>query len=345
MRLQLFQLAGLAPIEVVACIKGDIIGKEGVPIRIHSECFTGDVLRSAKCDCGLQLEKFFRLMEREPVAVLLYVRGHEGRGIGLSAKFDAYRLQEEQHLDTVDSNLRLGFEPDLRSYAGIADVIQSLQIKSVRLFTNNPDKIAAVKSVVPLLHEPLKTKPLVANRDYLRTKEERMEHFATMEDVQLDQDFAEPEAERPWRIEWPRYGDYAGFHVVIVCTSWNKGCANNVVEGCESVLREVKCQVTVVEVPGALDLVAGCRAAGRREPVPHALVALGTYVCGETDSASIQYQATLTALQELNVNSNVPIISGVSLYNSEEDKLKRDSHDLGSTWAKNALQMVSICSA
>merc|ERR1719210_2482397 len=116
----MFELVDPMPIQVIAATKGDVEGKSDVAIRIHSECFTGDVLRSAKCDCGLQLEKFFSVMEQESQAVLLYIKGHEGRGIGLAAKFDAYRLQAEENLDTVDSNLRLGFKPDLRSYEGIA---------------------------------------------------------------------------------------------------------------------------------------------------------------------------------------------------------------------------------
>jgi len=351
MRLQMFQLTDPTPIEVVACIKGEVENKDDVPIRIHSECFTGDVLRSAKCDCGLQLEKFFRVMEREPAAVLLYVRGHEGRGIGLTAKFDAYRLQEEQHLDTVDSNLVLGFEPDLRSYTGIASVIKTLNIKSVKIFTNNPDKIAAVKSVVQVKHEPLKTKPLAANQDYLRTKEERMEHLPTMEDRPMEEELAELDEslpERPRtrsedRIEWPRFGNYAGFGIVIVSTAWNKECSNEVIVGCEAFLQEAKCQVTIVEVPGAMDLVAGCRASVSRDPTPQAVVAIGTYVRGETESSRVQYEATLKGLQELNVTSSVPIISGVVFYNTHDDVLKRNNRALGGTWAKNALQMVSVC--
>jgi GTP cyclohydrolase II len=357
MRLQMFQLEDPTPIEVVACIKGECENKDDVPIRIHSECFTGDVLRSAKCDCGLQLEKFFRIMEREPAAVLLYVRGHEGRGIGLSAKFDAYRLQEEQHLDTVDSNLRLGFEPDLRSYTGIASVIKTLGIKSVRIFTNNPDKIAAVKSVVQIKHEPLKTRALAGNHDYLRTKEERMEHLPTMEDCPMEEQLEElnedaldphPSTTRERvrseeRIEWPRFGNYAGFHILIVNTAWNKECSIEVILGCEAFLLEAKCQVTIMEVPGAMDLVAGCRASVARDPAPQAVVAVGTYVRGETDSSRVQYEATLKGLQELNVTSSVPIISGVVFYNTQEDALKRNSRLLGGTWAKNALQMVSVC--
>eukprot|EP00418_Pyrodinium_bahamense_P066682 CAMPEP_0179087510 /NCGR_PEP_ID=MMETSP0796-20121207/39766_1 /TAXON_ID=73915 /ORGANISM="Pyrodinium bahamense, Strain pbaha01" /LENGTH=673 /DNA_ID=CAMNT_0020785021 /DNA_START=46 /DNA_END=2065 /DNA_ORIENTATION=+ len=334
MRLQMFQITDTIPCEVVAAIKGDIEGKSNVAVRIHSECFTGDILRSAKCDCGLQLEKFFNVMEQEPAAVLLYVRGHEGRGIGLAAKFDAYRLQEEEHLDTVDSNLRLGFEPDLRSYDIIAQILPKLGVRSVRLYTNNKEKIKAVESVLPTKHAPLRTTPLMSNREYLKTKEERMEHLTTMEEEEV--------AQRSVHIEWPRFGDYGGFRVTLVATAWNRECTNQLVRGCETVLLEARCAVSIVEVPGSLDLVAGCRAATGREPFPHAVVALGTYVRGDTDTTQMHYQATVSALQELNVSSAVPVVSGVIFCNTQEDALKRSCPELGGEWAKNALQMISM---
>mmetsp|Transcript_57627 Transcript_57627/g.160576 ORF Transcript_57627/g.160576 Transcript_57627/m.160576 type:complete len:606 (-) Transcript_57627:85-1902(-) len=338
MLLQYFELDdGGLPIQVVAAIKGDVQGQSDVAVRIHSECFTGDVLRSAKCDCGLQLDKFFSVMEQEPMALLLYIKGHEGRGIGLAAKFDAYRLQAEEHLDTVDSNVRLGFAPDLRSYAGIAGIIAKLGIKSVRLFTNNPEKIKAVDEVVPARCEPCRTTPLPGNRGYLRTKEERMEHFTTMEEEPtIVQEVARQ------NIEWPRFGDYAGFNVIVVATAWNKECTGELVAGCEGILSAASCAATIVEVPGALDLVAGCRSAISREPRPHAVVALGTYVRGDTDTSQMHYQATINALQELNVVSTVPIISGVVFANSKEDAIKRSNQALGGEWAKNALQMIGL---
>eukprot|EP00425_Heterocapsa_triquetra_P043218 CAMPEP_0195068804 /NCGR_PEP_ID=MMETSP0448-20130528/13356_1 /TAXON_ID=66468 /ORGANISM="Heterocapsa triquestra, Strain CCMP 448" /LENGTH=595 /DNA_ID=CAMNT_0040100349 /DNA_START=78 /DNA_END=1865 /DNA_ORIENTATION=- len=327
LRLQMFEVDDGLPIQVVAAIKGEIEGAADVAVRIHSECFTGDVLRSAKCDCGLQLDKFFSVMEKEPAAMLLYIKGHEGRGIGLAAKMHAYRLQTEEQLDTVDSNVKLGFKPDLRSYSAIAQIIQKMGVKSVRLFTNNPDKIKAVEGLVPVKYEPLQTVPLAGNKEYLKTKENRMDHMATMTES----------------IEWPAFGDYAGFNVVLVATAWNKECSNQLVEGCENSLQASKCEVSVVEVPGAMDLVAGCRAV-LQDPTrrPHAIVALGTYVRGDTDTSQMQYQGTVAGLQELNVQNAVPIISGVTFCHSQEDAVKRNSAALGATWAKNALQMISI---
>jgi 3,4-dihydroxy 2-butanone 4-phosphate synthase/GTP cyclohydrolase II len=326
LRLQMFELDDGLPIQVVAAIKGEVYGEDSVAVRIHSECFTGDVLRSAKCDCGLQLDKFFSVMEREPCALLLYIKGHEGRGIGLAAKMDAYRLQTEEGLDTVDSNTKLGFKPDLRNYGQIAQIISKMGIKSVRLFTNNPGKIKAVQAVVPVKYEPLQTVPLPGNKDYLRTKEERMDHLSTMTQS----------------IEWPAFGEYSGFRVALVATAWNKECANQLVEGCEALLRASKCEVQIVEVPGAMDLVSGCKAMLTSDRPPNAIVALGTYVRGDTDTSQMQYQATVGGLQELNVSSTVPIVSGVTFCHSQEDAVKKNSSSLGATWARNALQMISI---
>lgn len=131
-RLKVFNFPdGQLDIQVVVAQKGNVQGERDVPVRIHSECFTGDVLRSAKCDCGLQLSRFFSLLDVEDRGVLLYVRGHEGRGIGLEKKLDAYRLQEsDEKLDTLDANVRLGLPVDMRDYAECAQVLQSLGVSA-----------------------------------------------------------------------------------------------------------------------------------------------------------------------------------------------------------------------
>mmetsp|Transcript_29010 Transcript_29010/g.52836 ORF Transcript_29010/g.52836 Transcript_29010/m.52836 type:complete len:632 (+) Transcript_29010:56-1951(+) len=360
MNLQIFEFADPLPIQVVAAIKGDVDGKEDVAVRIHSECFTGDVLRSAKCDCGLQLEKFFTVMESEPCAVLLYVKGHEGRGIGLAAKLHAYRLQSEENLDTVDSNTRLGYKPDLRSYKGIVSIFQTLGIKSVKVYSNNKEKIEAVRQVLPATRAPLKTVALKTNRNYLITKEERMEHMETMvsddegghtqahtirEEDEEEESEATPKApvQTPTApIEWPRFGDYAGFRVALVSTSWNPECARQLVQGCENVLLAAKCSVSVVEVPGALDLVAGCKKVAEGDDRPNVIVALGTYVRGDTETSQMHYQATVNGIQELNVVSTVPVVSGVVFCNTKDDAVRRCTAELGGQWAKNALQMISV---
>merc|ERR1719188_510608 len=112
-------------VEIVAIVKGELQDVEAVPARVHSECFTGDILASKRCDCGQQLHKFLKIMNAEPCGVMLYIRGHEGRGIGLANKIRAYRLQDEG-LDTVDANVHLGLPVDGRTYHDSLAVLNDL---------------------------------------------------------------------------------------------------------------------------------------------------------------------------------------------------------------------------
>ncbi len=162
--------------EYVALVKGDV-GADDVLVRIHSECLTGDVFHSLRCDCGDQLEKALRLIEEEGRGILLYMLGHEGRGIGIINKLKAYRLQEEGK-DTVDANLELGFPPDLRSYGISAQILFDLGVRSIRLMTNNPWKIEELRRYgLKVKRYPLEVEPSEENREYLRVKKEKLGHF------------------------------------------------------------------------------------------------------------------------------------------------------------------------
>ena len=160
----------------VALVKGDILGTDPVLVRVHSECFTGDIFGSLRCDCGPQLHAALSMIEREGAGVLLYMR-QEGRGIGLLNKLRAYRLQDEG-LDTVDANVALGFPPDLRDYGTGAQILMDLGLRRIRLLTNNPKKVIGLGGYgleivdrVPLVIEPNEY-----NERYMRTKELRMGH-------------------------------------------------------------------------------------------------------------------------------------------------------------------------
>ena len=164
-------------LEHLALVKGDVASVESVLVRVHSECFTGDVLASERCDCGHQLHKAMEMIEREGVGAVLYMR-QEGRGIGLENKLHAYRKQEEG-LDTVEANLALGFAPDLRDYGEGAQMLVDLGIRKLRLMTNNPCKIAGLEGYGLEIVErvPIVIAANENDRRYLDTKKEKMGHL------------------------------------------------------------------------------------------------------------------------------------------------------------------------
>lgn len=161
----------------VALVKGDIGDGEDVLVRVHSECLTGDAFHSLRCDCGAQLAEAAKRIQREGRGVLLYVTGHEGRGIGLGAKIKAYALQD-QGADTVEANVALGFAPDLRDYGTGAQILADLGVHSIRLLTNNPKKIVALEGygLTVVGQERITAGVTPQNIEYLRTKNTKMEH-------------------------------------------------------------------------------------------------------------------------------------------------------------------------
>ncbi len=162
----------------VAMVLGDIGDGERVLTRVHSECLTGDVFGSLRCDCGTQLDDALRKVGEDGRGVVLYIRGHEGRAIGLAHKLRAYELQEAGH-DTVEANQALGFPPDPRDYGIGAQILYDLGVRSMRLLTNNPAKRAGLEGYGLSIVErvPLQTEPTDENRRYLQTKREKLGHL------------------------------------------------------------------------------------------------------------------------------------------------------------------------
>ncbi len=180
----------------VALVKGEVRSKSDVLVRVHSECLTGDVFHSLRCDCGEQLESALAMIEREGLGVLLYL-SQEGRGIGLLNKLRAYKLQEEG-LDTVDANLRLGLPADLRDYGIGAQILVDLGLSSIRILTNNPKKISGMSgyglSVTDQL--PIQHLPNPHNEAYLRAKRDRLGHTLHHQGLALDEEMLHEERER-----------------------------------------------------------------------------------------------------------------------------------------------------
>ena len=164
--------------EHVALVTGDINPDEPVLVRVHSECLTGDVFGSARCDCGSQLHAAMRMVRQEGRGIVLYMR-QEGRGIGLMNKLKAYRLQDEEGMDTVEANVHLGFKPDLRDYGIGAQILRDLGVRKMRLLTNNPKKIVGLEGygleVVERL--PIEIPGKSENKEYLKCKRDKMGHM------------------------------------------------------------------------------------------------------------------------------------------------------------------------
>jgi 3,4-dihydroxy 2-butanone 4-phosphate synthase/GTP cyclohydrolase II len=177
----------------VAMVKGEVAGVEDVLVRVHSECLTGDVFHSLRCDCGEQLESALSMIEREGLGVLLYL-AQEGRGIGLLNKLKAYNLQD-QGMDTVDANLELGLPVDLRDYGIGAQILADLGLSSIRILTNNPKKIRglegyglSVSAQIPIEHAPNPE-----NQAYLAAKRDKLGHTLHHQGLALDEQMVHDE--------------------------------------------------------------------------------------------------------------------------------------------------------
>jgi 3,4-dihydroxy 2-butanone 4-phosphate synthase/GTP cyclohydrolase II len=162
----------------IALVKGKVDGEKDVLVRVHSECLTGDVFHSTRCDCGAQVEKALEAIDKEGSGVFLYMLGHEGRGIGLLEKLQAYHLQD-QGFDTVEANIELGFPADARDYGTGAQILRDLGITSMRLLTNNPAKRVGLEGYGLSVSErvPLEIEPGEENLRYLTVKKEKMNHI------------------------------------------------------------------------------------------------------------------------------------------------------------------------
>jgi 3,4-dihydroxy 2-butanone 4-phosphate synthase/GTP cyclohydrolase II len=173
-------------VEHLAFVRGEVAGAENVLVRVHSECLTGDVFGSMRCDCGVQLDLALERVAVEGQGAVVYLRGHEGRGIGLGHKMRAYTLQDEGR-DTVEANVELGFPPDSREYGIGSQILVDLGISTMRLMTNNPQKYGGLDGYGLRIVErvPLHAEPTSENIAYLRTKQDKLGHLLDLEQGEI----------------------------------------------------------------------------------------------------------------------------------------------------------------
>ncbi len=248
--------------EHLALVSGDLTAPDAV-VRLHSECLTGDVLGSLRCDCGAQLDAALEQVARRGGAVV-YLRGHEGRGVGLLAKLAAYALQDLGR-DTVDANLELGLPADAREYGAAAAILHDLGVSEVRLLTNNPAKVEglAAHGVAVVGRTPLRAGESVFNARYLATKRDRMGH-----------DLARPRLAQRTAAEAGMSGagspriavdpvGASGLRVAVVAAQWHEQVMDGLVDGALRALAEAGvAEPLVVRVPGSFELpVAAARLA------------------------------------------------------------------------------------
>jgi len=177
-RIHVFRSQEDPPVEHVVLAMGELRGREKLLVRVHSECLTGDVFGSQRCDCGAQLDDAMARIAKAGNGAVVYLRGHEGRGIGLGNKILAYQLQD-QGRDTVEANLDLGLPVDTRDYQAAAHMLDHLGVVSIRLMTNNPGKLAKLRACGIDIAErvPVQTRHTPHNLKYLRTKKEKLGHM------------------------------------------------------------------------------------------------------------------------------------------------------------------------
>lgn len=312
-------------IEIVTIAKGQLQGAESVPARVHSECFTGDILGSKRCDCGQQLHKFLKILNGEACGVLMYVRGHEGRGIGLANKIRAYKLQDEGH-DTVEANLKLGLPVDTRTYDDALAVFYSLGLKSIRLFTNNPDKM---KALLPITKEvvALASVPCKQNMKYLQTKRDRCNHQTVLSTFKLPASTV----------------DTSKLKIGVVYTTWNKYYIDELLHSAVSVLDGAGVKHWKMAVPGASDLINGTRTMIRKHK-PDGVIVLGVLIRGSSDVYEVTCNAVMTGLTSLNANQDTPITVGLLMCRDEEQAHERShgKNNPAKAWAETALHMASL---
>ena len=290
-------------------VKGDVSNKEAVFLRIHSECVTGDLFRSSRCDCGSQLEETLHLIQELPEGLLIYIKGQEGRGIGIEHKLICYHLQDVDNENTVTANQKLYLPVDSRDYSGIANILKDLKVLSVNLYSQDPQKI---KSVGPYLKKaiPFRGRVTPENKEYLKVKAEHV-HKRTI-----------------------KIG-------LVYPIAWHQKYINHLRDQVKTYFNKHNVCLEENLVSGSYELVMGAQALVSQNC--SAILALGILLKGETYHFESIATAVTNGLMKLQLKTKIPIINGVLACYSDEQINERVFGDKNQIeqWCQATLEMAS----
>ena len=293
-------------------IKGNtFLDNESTMVRVHSECFTGDVIRSALCDCGDQLQKSIKLINDKGKGILIIPCGHEGRGIGLTNKIRAYKLMSESNgkIDTYEANRLLGFNDDERDYNDTLEILHQLKIKNINLLTSNPHKISALGSIVKEI-TPVVCEPTLYNKGYLSAKAKKHK---------LIDDITHSEIYPTKKVlsEMPNFPiptcPNSELKIGIIRANWHSELLIELEQQIEENLIRYgikKENIIKYVVPGAYEIIMGINKILRNSDI-NSIICLGILMKGDTAHFEYVSQGVMQGITDLQLKYNVPIINGI----------------------------------
>jgi 3,4-dihydroxy 2-butanone 4-phosphate synthase / GTP cyclohydrolase II len=328
--------------EHIVLIHGDITNKKSIPLRIHSECFTGNVLHSLHCDCYDQFQLALEIIKKNGYGILIYHSGHEGRGIGIVNKIKAYNLQQTKNFDTVTANTALNLKEDYRNYQNVIEICNILGITKVDLITNNPKKCDEMKDFI---NNRLDASciPNIYNKKYLETKKEKMNHTI---DFNLQKNelrsFTITTFENKREILESK-------KIAIIKTNWNKEIIDFLSEEYRKYLQNYGIKDYNIDeyiVPGAYELPFQAKYIIKNNPIKYnAIICIGAVIKGETPHFEYISNAVSMGIMNLQLEIDIPIIYGVLScydYKQAQDRTKGEKA-LQEGWANSTIQMIINC--